>query len=228
VSFLVILCEGYTEMDFVQQVLVEHLATHGTTCHPMLLGKKIKHDHPEAPGGVFKYEPVYRHISAALRQYSSETSFVTTMVDFYAFPRDFPGYDELVVEPVAAHRVKKFEEAMFNHVGRNKRFIPNIQLHEFEALIFSDLEALRPELTEIEQAESGLNSLIANVAGLKPEEVNQTPAGAPSKRLKAFLPYHKREMGVRIAKQIGWKKLKKSCPHFGEWLTRLEGLGGSA
>lgn len=97
-SFLVVLCEGYAEMDFVQQVLSKHLELHGVMCHPQLFGKECKHDTPVAPGGILKYEPVYRHINAALRQYSSDTSYVTTMMDFYAFPKDFPDYDRLSKE----------------------------------------------------------------------------------------------------------------------------------
>lgn len=225
-SFLVVLCEGYTEMDFVQQVLALHLAERGIHCRPALFGKKLKHDRAEAPGGIFKYQPVFRHINAALRQYSSPSSFVTTMMDFYAFPQDFPDYDALAKEADAAKRVRLFEEAMFNQVGRNDRFIPHIQLHEFETLVFSQLEAVEYEFSDDARALQRIGLLRDQVSHLSAEEINQTPEGAPSKRLLAALPsYRKRDMGIRITRTIGWKHLKETCPHFGAWLTQLERLG---
>ncbi|MGO8671176.1 MAG: DUF4276 family protein [Capsulimonadaceae bacterium] len=92
-SYLYVLCEGPTEQEFVIQVLMRHLEARGTYCHAELFGKQCKHDTPSAPGGIFKYEPVYKNITAALRQHKE--GYVTTMMDFYAFPQDFPGYDEL-------------------------------------------------------------------------------------------------------------------------------------
>lgn len=172
----------------MNQMLAPHLQKLGVTCHPTLFGKKLKHDNPEAPGGIFKYDPVYKHINAALRQYSSANSYVTTMVDFYAFPQDFPAYLELAQEIDSLRRVVSFEEAMFNQMMREERFIPYIQLHEFEALIFSRLEALRTEFEDAKDLK-GLDRLIASMSGMKPEEINQTKTGAPSKRLNAHLRF---------------------------------------
>jgi hypothetical protein len=76
-TFLVVLCEGETEADFVEQILSPQLQVLGIQCQAELLAKKIKNDLPQAPGGVLKYTPVIRHINAALRQFSAPTSHVT-------------------------------------------------------------------------------------------------------------------------------------------------------
>jgi len=224
VSFLVVLCEGETEMDFVGALLTEHLSQFGIRTRPILLGKKLKRDVATAPGGVFKYGAVYRHITASLRQYSSETSHVTTMLDLYAFPTDFPDYEDVVRNKVSVTRAVALETAMRYQVN-SPRFIPHIQLHEFEALVLSKREELKPEFEE-PLATAGVAALDENIGALAPEEIDQTVEGAPSKRLSRFLPgYRKREMGVSVTRRIGWEHLRTACPHFGSWLQSLEALG---
>lgn len=223
-SFLVILCEGYAELDFVRDVLAEHLLENGVAVHQILFGKKVQHDIAEAPGGVLEYKPVYRHIQATLRQYSSNTSYVTTMLDFYAFPKDFPDYDvhASIADPYS--RVTAFENAMKYQI-KNERFIPNILLHEFEALVLAKPDEILEEFPE-NKPEAGLKELLLAIGQLKPEEINQTKEGAPSKRLLRFIPgYNKRIMGPGITRRIGLQRLKERCPHFGAWLSTLEKLG---
>lgn len=223
-SFLVALCEGETEMDFVASLLAPHLQPFGVRTHPILLGKKIKCDHPSAPGGVLKFEPVYRHIRSALRQYSSDRSFVTTLLDLYAFPRDFPDYEALAAEPDPTLRVQALEAAMAARAASN-RFVAHIQLHEFEALVLTDPAEVAAEFDE--PARSRIRIAVpADLGRLKPEQVNQTSEGAPSKRLQRLAPgYRKRDMGPRIAGRIGLARIRETCPHFGAWLNTLEGLG---
>jgi len=226
-SFLVVLCEGFTEQDFVAQVLGPHLEAFGVRCHPILLGKRIKRDHAEAPGGVLKWDPVYRHIRAALRQYSSAQSFVTTMLDFYAFPRDFPGYEQYTGEPDPAKRVDMFEKGMYRVVG-DPRFVPYVQLHEFEALVLCCPDEVAAEFEKPESADVAAK-LTQEMAGLDPEAVDETRDGAPSKRIARAAPgYRKRVMGPRIVGRIGLGQIRARCAHFGWWLSRLEKLESQA
>jgi hypothetical protein len=149
------------------------------------------------------------------------------MLDFYAFPRDFPDYETLAKTKDSYQRVLSFEAAMKRHIN-NPRFIPNIQLHEFEALLLSKPDEIVRELPDI-QGDEPLAKLVADIGSLKPEEINQTREGAPSKRLMRFFPaYRKRTMGPPIARRIGFPHLKTTCPHFGAWLSSLEALGTSS
>ncbi len=73
---------------------------------------------------------------------------------------------------------------------------------------------------------NGLELLAAEVAGYAPEDINEGPQTAPSKRILEFIPeYAKAQVGPLAAKAIGVEKLRQHCPHFNEWLASLEQLG---
>ena len=105
------------------------------------------------------------------------------------------------------------------------RFVPYVMLHEFEALLFSDCEKFanaieRPALAQKMQA-------IVDAAG-EPEAIDDTPEGAPSKRIEALIPeYDKLHLGILAALEIGLDKIRAACPHFNAWLTRLEEIPGT-
>ena len=100
------------------------------------------------------------------------------------------------------------------------RFIPNIAIHEFETLLFSDPEILAYHL-DIKQAEI---DKILNKFG-EPERINDSPQTAPSKRLeKLYDRYKKTNTGINIARAIGLSKMREQCPLFDNWLTNLENL----
>lgn len=146
------------------------------------------------------------------------------MLDLYAFPRDFPEYDQYasILDPYG--RVAGLEAAMKQQVN-NSRFIPYIQLHEFEALVLSKPDEILGEFLDHPPQEA-LVTLLEDLGDLPAEMINQTKEGAPSKRLLRFIPgYNKRTMGPNIVRRIGLQQLKTSCPHFGAWVSLLEGLG---
>ena len=221
--FLVVLCEGETEMDFVRIVLQPHLIAFGVRVHPILFGKQVRHDTANFAGGVLNYAPVYKHITASLRQYSSDQSRVTTLLDLYAFPTDFPDYEQYasVANPYA--RVKQLEDAIRVKVN-SARFIPNIQLHEFETLVLAKPDEILNEFPGM-NVEAEVQALIQNIGDTNPELINQTRDSAPSKRILKHIPgYSKRLMGPSIVGRIGISFLKSKCPHFGKWIDTLENL----
>lgn len=62
-----------------------------------------------------------------------------------------------------------------------------------------------------------------------PELINDGPTTAPSKRIIAEIPeyaFQKSTAGPLIAARIGLDVMRARCPNFGEWLGRLEALGG--
>ena len=57
------------------------------------------------------------------------------------------------------------------------------------------------------------------------QSINDSPDNAPSKRIEALMPlYRKRLMGPLAAQRIRLATIRKECPHFGDWLARLERL----
>jgi len=146
----------------------------------------------------------------------------STMLDLYALPTDFPGAPNQSTVVSGVNLAIKIETALSNHFN-NSRFIPYLQVHEFEALIFSELAVL----SEQGVAPNALKSLNSDVAGLSPEEINKSPQGAPSKRIAKYLPAYDRAkatLGPIMAKKIGIQKMRENCPHFNNWLQKLEGL----
>lgn len=98
------------------------------------------------------------------------------------------------------------------------RFIPYIQLHEFEALLFASNKGFETFFTE-KQKEKTLQ--IINSYD-NPEDINTTPEGAPSKRIITIKDdYDKVLEGNLIALEVGFAKIIEKCPRFKAWIERL-------
>jgi hypothetical protein len=99
----------------------------------------------------------------------------------------------------------------------NRRFVPYIQLHEFEGLLFSDAKGF---LTIPDLPDKNLNILQDII--LKhpnPELLNDGADTAPSKRLKKLIPsYRKPLYGTIIAEEIGMETILAKCPRFANWV----------
>ena len=95
------------------------------------------------------------------------------------------------------------------------RFTPNLQLHEFEALLLAEPKALKHFYPDRADA---VVELCNDISGLEPEEVNDGQFTAPSKRILHRIPdYDKVVAGTLVALEIGLATLRARCPHFGAW-----------
>lgn len=101
------------------------------------------------------------------------------------------------------------------------RFVPYIQLHEFEGLLFSDISVFARNFTDGELDFRLLKEAVA--CSGSPEEINNGPATAPSERLKrAVKGYDKVVYGACLAAETGLEAIREKCVLFREWLERLE------
>jgi hypothetical protein len=148
------------------------------------------------------------------------------MIDLYALPEDFPAYKQSQQFQNPYDRVAFLEKAFSSDVN-SQRFIPYIQLHEFEALLLADYRKLceyyGPE--RIKQLQPLADALSAES---NPELIDDGEKTAPSKRIAACIPEYadaKATAGPIIAEYIGLDTLRRTCLHFGEWLSKLELLG---
>ena len=225
---LLVHVEGETEETFVNEVLRPHLLMCGyQIVSARLIGNARQRDRR---GGIRAWPAVRNDILAHLKEDSGLT--VTTMVDYYALPqsteRGWPGRAAAATLPFA-QKANTVEGALLADViqamSRNfdpQRFIPYVMMHEFEGLLFSDCERFahgigRPELAPRFQA---IRAQFAN-----PEEINDSPNTAPSKRVEEFvLGYEKPLLGTLAVLEIGLDKVRAECPHLREWLERLERL----
>ena len=210
---LTILCEGPTEFGFVRDVLKPHLNARQVHCKPIELNKKNF--------GVVPWESLKKAIQGSIGN-SKAHQYTTCMIDLYALP-DYPGQAESVTSPI--EKVRNIESHMQKQLP-NPRWLPYIQLHEFEALLYVDLSAIASAISD-RDVKAGVASLSAEVDGKSPEDVNEGAQTAPSKRILKHIPeYAKAQVGPSAAMLIGLDQLRHDCPHFGEWLTMLEALPG--
>ena len=220
-----ILCEGPTEQGFVNEVLRKNKKKKGVTSVKSVIvstNKKLN-----AKGGMSSYTHARTDLNI-MRQLNPDSSFeshiFTTMFDFYALPNDFPGYEEAkeIVEPYA--RVNALEQSLSNAVN-DKRFIPYIQLHEFEALLFCGIEYIAKMYPKCKSRCEQLTKELQKAGN--PELIDNGPTTAPSKRIiKAIegdnkYKYNKPATGKSVTKEIGIDILRAKCPHFNEWIELL-------
>ena len=225
---LFVLVEGETEETFVNDVLAPHLYRAGyINVSARLVGGQHQRRHR---GGIRPWPGTLRSIENLLRQDTG--LIVTTMVDYYGLPTRgagaWPGRAEAVRLPLPGRAIH-VENAIHSDVAASMgdsfnpaRFVPYVMMHEFEAMLFSDCERFaqaidHPELADNFQA-------IRDGFGT-PEEINDSPVTAPSRRIGDLAPdYQKPVDGTAAVSAISLDTIRGECPHFGQWLGLLERL----
>ena len=214
--------EGQTEETFVNQTLGLHLAHRSifASARCVMTGQKGGYEYR---GGLNSYAQAKRDIVGWTSQDRNADARFTTMFDLYALPDDFPGYDAAMRERDPYARVRVLEDALGDDIA-DRRFVPYIQLHEFEALLFADPTKLSGQLACTPTA---IERLVETAERDNPELIDDGSDTAPSKRIISEIPdyqYSKASAGPLAAQQIGLPVLRARCAHFGEWLGKLESL----
>ena len=225
-SRLLIHVEGQTEEDFVNEVVAPHLYGCGyTKVSARLVGNARQRDRR---GGIRAWSAVRKDILRHLKEDMGCLS--TTLVDFYALPktgeRAWPGRAEAAQTAFAA-KAASVEGALLADICKEmgdgfeqSRFIPYVMMYEFEGLLFSDTTRFalgigRPDLSLKFQA---IRDQFAT-----PEEINDSPVTAPSRRIIDLVPgYEKPLMGTLAVLEIGLDAIRQECPFFRAWIERLE------
>lgn len=220
-----ILCEGQTEQGFVEEVLRPYLQDNGVAGVKSILITTNKKKN--ARGGMLSFKQAEMDINLLrkTKQDSNyESHFFTTMFDLYSLPDDFPGFTEAstIYDPYI--RVKALEKSFSESVGE-ERFIPYLQLHEFEALLFCGISHLSTFYPGCEKCCEKLTKDLQKIGN--PELIDNGPTTAPSKRIiKAIekgkkYKYNKPSTGKSVTKLIGIEELRAKCMHFNEWVQKL-------
>lgn len=213
------LVEGETERTFIEEVLIPHLQDLGVYLTPVLVMTKRASDGRKFKGGVSRYAAVRKDLRNLLADRSVVA--VTTMIDYYGVPEDFPGRASLPRAGSCYNRVAHLE-ASFRADLDDPRFRPYLSLHEFEALLLTAPETIATVLPE----EAFAHRLVEEAAGFRsPEEIDDGPETHPAARIARLAPrYRKTLHGPLAIERIGLSAIRRSCPHFNEWVTWLEGL----
>jgi hypothetical protein len=214
-----ILVEGQTEEAFINDILNPHLNQMGVYPYAFLFRHK---------GGSFAYQKAKREILNSLKE---DTSLIcTTMMDFYGLPKDWPGRTDADNHRAYLDKAVAVERALSSDICTQLgssfspcRFISYVQMHEFEALLFSDTVTWTENKisTQLEEIKRSFPC---------PEEINDNYETCPSRRIinifkECGQKYGKVIDGINASKKIGLAKMRAACPHFNEWITKLEKLG---
>jgi hypothetical protein len=213
--------EGQTEETFVRDVLAEYLAPRGVYAR----ARCVETSRTRAwifRGGMTTYGRARRDIQRWLSE--DRKAYLTTMFDLYQLPDDFPNRyaASRMADPLA--KAEFIERGISENVG-HRLFLPYIQVHEFESFLFC-----APQITDQTLATTPYSSKLQELQGIRnafptPEHINEGVDSAPSKRLiQLYEVYRKPVFGPLITQRTGMVVLRQSCPHFHQWIERLEAL----
>ena len=199
---MAILVEGETEEAFVNRVLAEHLRASGVVIEPIVLRGNI----------------TVQRLASRMANVIWSFDWVTSLVDFYGF-RDKGNATPDQLE-------QNILETIDHYIGRSwdrSRVVPYVQLHEFEALLFSNVEAF----AKAPNAPEGFIEELRNIRSQfsTPEDINDNTDMAPSRRIARAMPrYSKVAHGPLVAQETGLDVIRSECPRFNAWVARLESL----
>ena len=215
-SRVYVLVEGQTEEAFVRELLIPYGARFGCYLHPIIVSTSPGHK-----GGVVSYAKIKPQIMRLCLQ--DRDAYVTTMFDLYALPTDFPGKNAPnYPNNGSGHQKAAFLETQLGQDIGQANCLPNLIVHEFEALLFTEVVQFTQWTDDDFVARSLEQALVGKSS---PEDINDSPQTAPSKRILAVMPqYQKTFHGPLIACDIGLDPIRNICPHFHAWLTIVEAL----
>jgi Domain of unknown function (DUF4276) len=216
--------EGQTEAAFATNVLIAHLANFNVFLSPPRFTGLHRRRRGRIPqGGLLN---TFGHALADMRPWLKEDQSAdarfSMMVDLYSLPNDFPDYAAGMARQTGKAKADALQQSLAQLIA-DSRFVPCLQCHEFEALVLADPVRIGT-LYSVPNAE--IRALCRDCSAFAtPEDINLGQHSHPKYRiLQKFLGYDENVAGPLLAEDIGLATLRLRCPHFGEWLTRLERL----
>lgn len=208
---LFIVVEGQTEEAFVKELMIPHFINNGIyDVRPVLIQTSKGHK-----GGFVNYEHLKNDLQRLLKSQGQDV-IVSTFVDFFRCPK-LPNQANIDSLPSHIKKVEEMQNSIASDIN-DWRFIPYIQLHEFEALLFSAANGF--EMYFDEKISNEIQGIIDSFDN--PEDINSAPETAPSKRLIRIIPdYDKVLYGNIVALEIGLPIMLEKCPRFREWVELL-------
>ncbi|MCX7045189.1 MAG: DUF4276 family protein [Candidatus Sumerlaeota bacterium] len=184
---VLVLVEGYTEERFVKDVLAPYFDPKDCYLSPTLLVTKRVKDGVNFKGGVTNFAKFKNDLKRLLNDAGG--ALVTTIIDYYRLPTDFPGMNDRPRNGTPWQRVEHVESKIQEHFGNPRNLSVFLALHEFEAWLFSSSIELPRAMTEPKK-----QSAFAAIRNeyKTPEEINERPGYGPSDRIIALFPAYKK------------------------------------
>lgn len=218
---IVAIVEGRTEQIFIRDIVSLYLAGKSIYITPIIVSK------PGQKGGDVKFARIKNDIGLHLKQ--RHDTYLTLFVDYYGIKGDWPGLKEAKQQTTPGAKAERVNRAtkdrvntLFSDYGSERRFIPYIAMHEFEAMLFSEPQKLAARL---QVPKSDIDKILTECG--EAENIDDSPTSSPSKRLENLSSrFKKTSTGIDIAKAIGLVKIRERCPIFNKWLTEIECIKG--
>ncbi|MGL6178167.1 MAG: DUF4276 family protein [Tannerellaceae bacterium] len=207
---LVFLVEGDTEAILINKLVIPHLYSLGFT-NVMNAQKIVTNAKLNKKGGNVSFQYLENDVKRVMAQ---GDVIITTFLDLFRLPVDFPGYTD------DASRIDAIEQETQAVLSKYGDVYPYIQKYEMEALMFASMDGF----DLVVEDEKAINELRAIVGSLAPEDINGGRDTAPSKRLAKFFNYDKVADGEIILEMIGLERIRERCPRFDQWITKIENL----
>ena len=207
---LAVSVEGQTEEEFVKRVLAGHLRARRVESTPILLGRA----RGRSGGGNVSSDRLVSEMVWLLHSFDA----VTSLVDFYGFRNK----GDRSVDDLEAH----LHREVSGRIGSDRdtrMVVPYLQRHEFEGLLFSNVEVFEMQVGFPSGCRGDLQAVRERFT--TPEDIDDHPRTAPSKRIAKVIPgYRKPLHGPLLAEEIGLDQIRAECPRFHAWVMRLESL----
>lgn len=200
-----IVVEGQTEEEFVKICLAKHPRLKEVEPTPISLQGNVSADR------------LAQDMTRLLPSFDGVTSFV----DFYRFRKK----GDKTIDELQDELTRRIKDMLGDRLRLDKVF-PYVQKYEFEGLLFSDVDAFGKVIDLPAGSVEKLREI--REAFPTPEDINDDPRTAPSKRISKIIPrYRKVNHGPLIADHTGLAAIRAQCPRFNNWVARLESLGGA-
>jgi len=206
---LVFIVEGDTEIIFVDKHIIPYLVKKGFN-FPMHCQTIVTNRKQHKKGGVTSFRKFENEV---IRTFAQGNVIVTSLIDFFRLPNDFPGYTD------NSHQIEEIENAVWEHFDFNPDFIPYIQRHELEAIMFSSREGFELVIDDHRKLQQ-IDKILFQYTN--PEDINNSPETAPSKRLEKIFGYDKVDDGELILNMLTIDSILEKCPRFAEWINKIE------
>ena len=219
--FLIV--EGPTEEQFYRKTLQDYFRSEdGSFLHYLQvvqMPSKRNTTSRGKKGGRVTFAAAIDNVKRFLTQ-ASHCQLVVLILDYYGLHSTF--LDHLSSDHNALDdRVRAIQDRLENEIN-HPRFRFRLQIHEFEAYLFSDPQAIVSHFSQPEKLQD-LERILSSFTN-DPEQINNSPETAPSKRLENHFPkFGKITDGLVIATKIGIPKIREHCFRFNAMIQLIEG-----
>lgn len=213
---VIVICEGETEKEFCKKILFPYFIAKDILIEPPLIKKSM--------GGIVKWGELKKQILHHLK--NEPDAYITTLIDYYGLysKYEFPNWDNSLKIADKSKRMDFLEIEMASSIddALRHRYIPYMQLHEFEGLLFNEIKIFFEQIPQNELV--GIKELKATLQEYEnPEMINDSKETSPSHRLERIISgYNKVVYGNILAEAIGLDKIRNKSPRFDNWLKKIE------